>query len=348
MKWHIFCHVIDNLGDAGVCWRLASLLARDASDDITLYIDQPQVLDALAPINSRPQNITVKPWSTGENGSASFAPHEAPDVLIEAFGCHTPHQYQVIAHDLLPQPIWINLEYLSAEAYVARSHGLPSPVMSGPAKGMTQWFFYPGFTENTGGVMWADAPQTATPARNEAFIFSYETPALGAVCEALLAAGIKPIVAAGRTATFTQQHLSAEVQAQCRFVPLVPQAQFDAQLAGNALNIVRGEDSFVRAQWAARPFIWHIYPQEDSAHCAKLLAFFELYSKELQGNLRNNLWEVWQGFNDGQLEVASLQTLLANLPAYTAHAAAWRSKLVQRDDLVAQLRAFVKSKAEKS
>jgi uncharacterized repeat protein (TIGR03837 family) len=269
-------------------------------------------------------------------------------VLIEAFGCHTPYPYQALAHDLHPQPIWINLEYLSAQAYVARSHGLPSPVMSGPAKGMTQWFFYPGFTEGTGGLMWADAPQTATPARSEAFIFSYETPALGAVCEALLAAGIKPIIAAGRTATFAQPHLSAEVQAQCRFAPLVPQAQFDAQLAGNALNIVRGEDSFVLAQWAARPFIWHIYPQEDDAHRAKLLAFFELYSKELPENLRVTLWQVWQGFNDGKLEVASLQTLLAKLPAYTAHAAAWRSTLLQRDDLVAQLRAFVKSKAEKS
>lgn len=348
MKWHIFCHVIDNLGDAGVCWRLASLLARELGDEITLYIDQPQILDALAPINSRSQNIQVKPWTTGENGSASFAPHEAPDVLIEAFGCHTPHPYQALAHDLLPQPTWINLEYLSAEAYVARSHGLPSPVMSGPAKGMTQWFYYPGFTKGTGGLMWADAPQTVTPARNEAFIFSYETPALGTVCEALVAAGIKPIIAAGRTASFAQQHLSAEVQAQCHFAPLVPQAQFDTQLAGNSLNIVRGEDSFVRAQLAARPFIWHIYPQEDQAHREKLSAFFELYSKGLPENLCTTLWQVWQGFNDGKLEIASLQKLLANLPAYTAHAAAWRDKLLQRDDLVAQLRAFVKSKVEKS
>jgi hypothetical protein len=300
MNWHLFCHVIDNLGDAGVCWRLASLLAREPLDDITLYIDQPLILDTLAPVNSRPKNIRIKPWTAGENGSASFAPHAAPDVLIEAFGCHTPHQYQALAHDLLPQPIWINLEYLSAEAYVARSHGLPSPVMSGPAKGMTQWFFYPGFTEGTGGVMWADAPQTATPARHEAFIFSYETPALGAVCEALVAAGITPVMAAGRTTdyikhAFAQQHLGFDVQARCRFAPLVSQAQFDAQLAGNALNIVRGEDSFVRAQLAARPFIWHIYPQEDNAHCEKLLAFFELYSKELAENLRVILWQVWQG-----------------------------------------------------
>ena len=32
-------------------------------------------------------------------------------------------------------------------------HGLPSPVMSGPAKGWTKHFFYPGFTPDTGGLL---------------------------------------------------------------------------------------------------------------------------------------------------------------------------------------------------
>jgi uncharacterized repeat protein (TIGR03837 family) len=49
--------------------------------------------------------------------------------------------------------VWINLEYLSAEPYVERSHRLPSPVMSGPLRGLTKWFFYPGFTERTGGLL---------------------------------------------------------------------------------------------------------------------------------------------------------------------------------------------------
>ena len=41
------------------------------------------------------------------------------------------------------------------------------------------------------------------------------------------------------------------------------------------LNFVRGEDSLVRALWAGQPFIWHIYPQDDNAHHAKLEAFLD-------------------------------------------------------------------------
>lgn len=74
------------------------------------------------------------------------------DVVIEAFGCALPNAFQARMADG-PVPVWINLEYLSAEAYVARSHGLASPVMHGPARGATKWFFFPGFTPNTGGLL---------------------------------------------------------------------------------------------------------------------------------------------------------------------------------------------------
>ena len=50
-------------------------------------------------------------------------------------------------------PAWINLEYLSAEPFAARCHGLPSPVMHGPGQGLVKHFFYPGFTPGTGGLL---------------------------------------------------------------------------------------------------------------------------------------------------------------------------------------------------
>jgi uncharacterized repeat protein (TIGR03837 family) len=74
------------------------------------------------------------------------------DVVVEAFGCELPDAIQALMVQGTP-PVWINLEYLSAEAYVARSHGLPSPVMRGPARGATKWFFFPGFTPGTGGLL---------------------------------------------------------------------------------------------------------------------------------------------------------------------------------------------------
>ncbi len=349
MRWDIFCHVIDNLGDAGVCWRLCTLLAHEPRDQVTLWIDQADVLQSLAPPFSRPSNITIKTWQPCLDDSARVETGHEPDVLIEAFGCRTPIQYRADIAILCSQLTWINLEYLSAETYVVRSHGLPSPVMSGPAKGMTQWFFYPGFTEGTGGVMWADAPAVvATSSSDRAYLFCYESPALQTLCRALLEQGITPHIAPGRAAAYVASQFDAALKAQCRFAPLVAQAEFDALLAGNALNVVRGEDSFVRAQLAARPFIWHIYPQDDHAHREKLSSFFEIYSHELPEFLKQLLWRVWQGFNEGSLAPQDARELIQNLPAYTAHATAWRARLVQRDDLVTQLRAFVKSKAEKS
>ena len=44
-----------------------------------------------------------------------------------------------------------------------------------------------------------------------------------------------------------------------------------------ALMEVRGEDSFVRAQWAALPFVWQAYPQADAAHLTKVAAFLDRY-----------------------------------------------------------------------
>jgi hypothetical protein len=56
----------------------------------------------------------------------------------------------------VPRPrriAWIHLEYLSAQAYAGRSHGLASPVLGGAAAGVHRWFFFPGFTPDTGGLL---------------------------------------------------------------------------------------------------------------------------------------------------------------------------------------------------
>ena len=55
----------------------------------------------------------------------------------------------------------------------------------------------------------------------------------------------------------------------------MPQNQFDALLHLVDGAIIRGEDSFVRAQLAGKPFLWHIYPQDEMAHLDKLHAFWQ-------------------------------------------------------------------------
>ena len=56
---------------------------------------------------------------------------------------------------------------------------------------------------------------------------------------------------------------------------MVPQSEFDKFLWASDSLIIRGEDSFVRAQLSGKPFIWNIYPQTEETHIKKLEAFGE-------------------------------------------------------------------------
>jgi len=154
-RWDLFCRVIDNHGDLGVCWRLAVDLAQ-RGHRVRLWVDDASALRWMAP-QGHPL-VQVLPWS--EDPLAGLNPVPG-DVVVEAFGCELPARYQqVLAQaegascaNAYFQRVWINLEYLSAEPYVERLHGLPSPVLNGPAQGLTKWFFYPGFSPRTGGLL---------------------------------------------------------------------------------------------------------------------------------------------------------------------------------------------------
>ena len=144
MHWDLFCRVIDNFGDIGVCWRLAADLGA-RGETVRLWVDDPSALAWMAPQGSA--NVDVLRWTDG-------MPLPAPgDVVVEAFGCNPPPDFvaQMARRDKPPR--WINLEYLSAEAYAGRNHGLRSPQFSGPGQGLDKWFFYPGFEPGTGGLI---------------------------------------------------------------------------------------------------------------------------------------------------------------------------------------------------
>ena len=150
LRWDIFCEVIDNFGDIGVCWRLSADLAARGMQ-VRLWVDDPAALAWMAP-QSCP-GVEVRHW-TRPLEVQNLPPS---DVWIEAFGCTiapefiASYAYYVCANGL--KPLWINLEYLSAEPYVERNHALPSLVRDGPAAGQQKWFFYPGFTAKTGGLL---------------------------------------------------------------------------------------------------------------------------------------------------------------------------------------------------
>ncbi len=322
--WDIFCTVIDNHGDLGVCWRLTRQL-RDAGQRVRLWVDDASALAWMAPTAAQEPGMEVKAWSQASD-AATLAALPTADVWVEAFGCEIPPAF--VAHAVATgrgQPAWFNLEYLSAEDWVPRMHGLPSPVMSGPAKGWTKTFFYPGFTPDTGGLLreadladrlqafdraaWRQrhAPQLQ-PGGRLISLFCYEPIALPQLLQQLVGTADHLLVPPGRPLAAVQQALeSLPEHPRWSALPYTDQNGFDEMLWACDLNFVRGEDSLVRALWAGQPFVWHIYPQHDKAHHAKLQAFLDwLQAPE---SLRR-AHRVWNGIEEGHMptmQAADLQ-----------------------------------------
>jgi uncharacterized repeat protein (TIGR03837 family) len=360
LHWDIFCRVVDNLGDVGVCWRLSADLAA-RGQRVRLWIDQPEPLRWMAPgaLEGHVPGVQVIAWTTPMTREA-MASWTLGEVWVEAFGCDpAPECVQQLADQITEggtAPVWINLEYLSAEPYVERSHRLPSPVMSGPLKGLTKWFFYPGFAPATGGLLrepdlvqrqadfdaaaWLREQGLASAGARRVSLFCYEPPALA---EVLRAAGEDTqtsdwLVTPGRAA----QAVAAlpRPSAACRLHALKPMQQkdFDHLLWACNLNFVRGEDSLVRAIWAGQPFVWQIYPQHDNAHHAKLDAFLNWL--DAPASLRR-FHQQWNGITG---EKGSVWPGWAVVDTWCDCVRAARARLLAQPDLSLQLIGFVTEK----
>ena len=361
--WDIFCSVVDNYGDIGVCWRLAVNLAQ-RGQRVRLWIDDSAPLQWLAPHGHA--GVKVLPWNR-PLADASL-PIEPADVLIEAFGCTLDDAVQARwARQQHSHPgVWLNLEYLSAESHAERFHRLPSPVMSGPAAGCVKYFFYPGFTPQTGGLL----REPDLLLRQQAFdrtawrtqwgvpedahvlsLFCYEPPALAQLVQHLHSgphgARVHALVTPGRTLQAVRAILpdalahSLQSQGHACWGPLVlhampwlEQVAFDELLWASDFNFVRGEDSLVRALWAGQPFVWQLYPQDDGAHHAKLQAFLD-WMQAPSGMRRFH--EAWNGAPQATLPPLAQQ----DLPQWQACVQAARSRLLTQQDLASQLLAHV-------
>ena len=365
MHWDIFCRVIDNHGDLGVCWRLSADLA-SRGHRVRLWVDDATSLAWMAPdakpnaegraqFNTTTGTVVVRSWHDALDGI-----DQPSNVWVEAFGCDLPEHFVNWAHQSQPNanspsyPVWINLEYLSAETYVERSHKLPSPVMSGPLKGRTKWFFYPGFNDKTGGLIREarvleklDVAATPEPEQSgsklypqKSTLFCYEPAALA---EAMQLASLNTFghqwqVAHGRGALAFEQALRSlpnqSDPPSHQFIPPLSQTKFDQLLESSDLNFVRGEDSLVRALWAGKAFVWQIYPQDDGAHGPKLNAFLDWL--QAPDSLRRFHLR-WNGLSQESLPEVDLQT-------WQACTLAAKARLIQQMDLVSQLLQFVEEK----
>ena len=362
-NWDIFCRVIDNHGDLGVCWRLCADLAQ-RGHAVRLWVDDASALAWMAPHGCAQVQVCAWPNDNALQALANDPTFHMGDVVVEAFGCELPDAIQALMVQGTP-PVWINLEYLSAEGYVARSHGLPSPVMSGPARGATKWFFFPGFTPETGGLLrehdltarqaafdrqaWLQGLPVDKPiAQHERLIslFCYEPEALADLLKQLSQADepTRLLVTQGRPSlavTHATQalHMSSTGTGTLHIsqLPYLSQTEFDHLLWACDFNLLRGEDSLVRALWASQPFAWHIYPQDDLAHHDKLHAFEA--ALDMPADLRQ-FHAVWNGLKIGPLPALSRATL----GDWRHWSLQTRLALQSQTDLAAQLLSFVAQK----
>jgi uncharacterized repeat protein (TIGR03837 family) len=355
MRWDIFCQIVDNYGDAGICWRLARSLSSLHGQEVRIFCDDLPTLNLLAS-GVDPEikaKIELLPLEASYNNARH--PIQAPDVVLEAFACNLPERYLAGLFIAAKKPIMINLEYLSAEPWILEFHGKASP----QSHGIPKYFFFPGFQDEVGGLLLDPIPpmshltatqippalkdvwSTLRPGVKRVSVFCYpgaplrkwleDLNTLGEDFDILLTYGHAQLLG-----SFSGQQAFLPDNLQLLSIPFVSQDEYDWVLSQCDFNIVRGEDSFIRAQLAGKPFLWHIYPQEDQAHEAKLAAFLDLYLETANQELR--LATI------AAMTWAMPSQWISSLDDWSTHALTWRSQLLKTQGdggLAARLLRFV-------
>ncbi|WP_050476864.1 elongation factor P maturation arginine rhamnosyltransferase EarP [Herbaspirillum rhizosphaerae] len=372
----LFCKVVDNYGDIGICWRLARQLAHEHGVAVTLWVDDLASFRSICPeVDSSAdvqdvQGIAVQHWRD-QNGV--FAAGDVADIVVEFFACDIPPGYIKAMSECAPRPVWLNLEGLTAETWVEGCHTLPSPH---PQLPLTKYFFFPGFNRRTGGLQL----ESGLIAQREAFLadpraasdflaqfgvtetemralkvslFCYPQAPIAALFAAWQASGqavlcLVPEGVGGDAVTdFLGQPSTAGAHATrgaltVRVLPFVPQPDYDKLLWACDVNFVRGEDSFVRAQWAAKPFIWHIYPQDENLHHVKLKAF--LSTSPAATPSLTALALAWNGATGDGIDIAALwRNMQADLPNIARLSMDWERVLLANGDLATNLLKFAET-----
>lgn len=313
----IFCEIIDNFGDIGVVYRLAKelKLRYGAEVEIRVILNRLEEFLAMAQEASDVPHQKFKDitYATYEYVSENIKSFKTADVIIEAFGCKIPEEYLEIAYK--ESSLLINLEYLSAEGWVEDFH-LNESMLGAPK--LKKFFFMPGFTERSGGII-IDTPFEKTIKRvreNKDFylkkyleksgienldkkligtVFSYEKD-----FESLLAAlndleRETVLIIMGEKSQNSFRKILGNSnkygKIETYFIEFLNQEEYEEVVSFADFNFVRGEDSFARAVLLGKPFLWHIYIQENEAHFDKLEAFIERYRETLEGN-NNEILEI--------------------------------------------------------
>jgi uncharacterized repeat protein (TIGR03837 family) len=293
--------------------------------------------------------------------------------VLETFSCGLPLAY--LEKMVAQQSHWINLDYLSAEDWVADFHGKPSPQAQLP---ITKHFFFPGFEINTGGLLrerdliakriayskdaqaqsqfWqalgCEQGMAAIENSLKISLFCYPQANVPSLLTGLHSleqavtlffpasllhstAELFPDFARGAGLSLKKQHITVQP------IPFLSQANYDRLLWSCDCNFVRGEDSWVRAIWAGQAFIWQPYIQEEGLHLKKMQAFLDRYSKQASPELSTLISAAHYAWSDAQAHDSKIFTeLMQALSLAKQHALAEANRLAQQPDLLSKLLSF--------
>lgn len=376
VNWDIFCAVVDNYGDIGVCWRLARQLAAEHGFRVRLWVDDLAAFQKIYPeIDPRQseqmvRGVEIRRWTS------PFPTTDPAEVVVESFACSLPDRYIAAMAGSERKPVWINLEHLSAEDWVGGCHGLPSPH---PRLPLTKYFFFPGFTPDTGGLL----AESGLAERRRKFqqnpleinefwqllglpasgadvlkvsLFCYQSACVSELLAAMAGTEfpVLCLVPDGVAETEISAFFSRQEARRGNFfrraslivqtLPFFEQDEYDKFLWACDVNFVRGEDSFVRAQWAAKPMVWQAYPQEGGAHRSKLQSFLDRYGADLAPDVAAAYVALSKAWNQGAGVGEAWPGFLKHRTALELHARSWAEGLLEIGDLATNLVNFCKNK----
>lgn len=366
--WVIFCRVIDNLGDAGVCWRLAQQLSHEFGKQVELVIDQPSLLKNFGLNYDQTCNIKITHWL--DNTVPALGA-----ITVGAFACELPEAYlenmliQLNQQGSKTKRYWFNLEYLSAQEWVESHHLLNSTkTIDGSSfsknqsavTSLNEVFFFPGFTAKTGGLIREQfvgtnkqSKQTKQSQRQQfgiddnAFavsLFCYPNAPIASLCNALLVhSNQQPVHLLLTAGLILQDELIDRIKSYPNFkyrnLSFLNQREYDSLLSACDLNFVRGEDSLVRAIWAKNPFIWQAYRQDEETQQDKLLALLAQYFGSNYQEQFAALFLAWNFPNNKETSnfELNLQNCLKNWAIWQSQTEIFCDRLCQQPDLATQL-----------
>ncbi len=307
----IFCEIIDNFGDIGVVYRVSKELKKIFQNvRIIIVLNR---LEEFKAINKRVKDVDYQEidgliYITEKYLEDNIDSFGTADIFIEAFGCNVFEGYIKKAKE--SSKLWINLEYLSGEKWIEDFHLQESLIDS---KTLKKIFYMPGFSEKSGGVIidssFLERKEYGAENREKVLekyfpncdfnnklvgtIFSYERN-FENLLDVLKDYGKETflILMGEKTHKSFSEILQKKLtenfgkivkydKITMLYADFLSQEEYEEVISAVDFNFTRGEDSFVRGILLGKPFMWHIYLQEEKAHMDKIKAFTERFKESV-------------------------------------------------------------------